>query len=178
MYRLRKRGMGDVLDPTSSGALKCGLFAGGVFNKACWCLEWPSLCGSADYVAAKVLADPSLIAAIQAPPTVGAPTGAALTTPPANAADAQAEVDAILAQQLADWNAQNAATIAQTKANLDQVAQNQPITCFFGTATQADDGTWSCVSSSTNWLLYGALAVGVLALVSMGGGGSARRYGR
>ena len=171
-YRF-KRGMGDVLNPSSAGQASCGLFAGGIFKKECWCLEYPSLCSSSDYVAARALADPSVYAALQAPPVVGSPAG---STPPADGAQAQAEVDAILAQQLAAWKAQNAATLAQTQANLDQVASEQPITCFLGNAVQGEDGTWTC-SSGPNWLLYGGLALGVFALVAIGGG-SPRRYGR
>ena len=162
-----------MLNPSSAGQASCGLFAGGIFKKECWCLEYPSLSSSSDYVAARALADPSVYAALQAPPVVGAPTG---STPPADAAQAQAQIDEILAQQLAAWKAQNAATLAETQANLDRIASEQPqVTCFFGTATQAEDGTWSC--GGTNWLLYGGIALGVFALVAIGGG-SPRRYGR
>lgn len=156
-----KRGMGDVLNPTAGTALDCGLFAGGVFRKECWCMSWPSLCSQADYVASRALADPSVYAALQAPPVVGAPTGSALTVPPASGAEAQAQVDAIIAQQQAAWDAQNSATMGQTQSGLDQFAAD-----------------FTAATSGTNWMLYGVLAiVGVFALVSVGGG-SARRYGR
>lgn len=160
MYRLRNRGIGDVLNPTAGTALDCGLFAGGVFNKACWCLQWPSLCSQADYVAARALADPSVYAAIQQPPPVGAPTGAVLTTPPASGEQAQAQVDAILAQQVADWQAQNMGTMQQTQSGLDQFAAD------FKVAT-----------AGISWWIWLAGGLGVFALVAVSGG-SPRRYGR
>lgn len=161
MYRIRSQaGMGDILNPTAGTALNCGLFAGGVFKKECWCLEYPSLCSEADYVASRALADPSVYAALQAPPVVGAPTGAALTTPPASGEQAQAQVDAILAQQVSDWQAQNMGTMQQTQSGLDQFAAD-----------------FQAATSGISWWLIGALGLGVFALVTVGGG-SPRRYGR
>lgn len=162
MYRSIFQGMGDVLNPTAGTALDCGLFAFGVFKPECWCLSYPSLCSKSDYTAAYTLAHPEVIAPIQAPPTVGAPAGSELTVPPASGQAAQQTVDELLAQQAADWQAQNAATIAQTQANLDQVgAQYDAITA----------------SSGIPWYWWLAGGLGVFALVAMGGG-SARRYGR
>ena len=156
-----KRGLGDVLNPTAGTALDCGLFAGGVFRKECWCMSFPSVCSQSDYVAARALADPSVYTPIMAPPAVGAPVGSVLTEDPGSGEQAQAQVDALLVQQQADWNAQNRQTIAETQAGLDQ----------FGADYKES-------TSGTNWLLYGVLAiVGVFGLVAVGGG-SARRYGR
>ena len=164
-YRIRRRGFG-VLNPTAGTALDCGLTAGGVFNKACWCLSWPSLCSAADYQAAYALANPGVYAPIQAPPTVQAPAGSAITVPPASGADAQATIDAVLAQQEAAAQAQNAATMQQTAANLQAAAQTQ---CPGATLVQNADGSWSC-PTSTNWLLYGAIALAAVFGLSMLGG--------
>lgn len=151
-------GMGDVLNPTAGTALDCGLFAGGVFKKECWCLDFPSLCSSADYQAAYALAHPEVYAAVQSPPTVGSPSG---SLPPASGVDAQAIIDAIIAQQKATQDAQASATMAQTAANLKQAAQTQ---CPTATLIDNGDGTFSC-PPGTNWWLIGGLAAGVLVLM-------------
>jgi hypothetical protein len=179
MYGLSSRGLADILNPTAGTSLNCGLFAGGVFNKACWCASFPSLCSSADYVATKALEDPSVYNTLMQPPVVGAPTGAALTLPPASGADAAATENALLSQQILDWQAQDRASLAQTQANLDQLAQSQPPFCPFSTPVQAADGSWSCGGGSTNWLLYGAIAVAaVLTLSSLNFSGAPRGYRR
>jgi hypothetical protein len=90
-----------------------------------------------------------------------APTGDVLTVPPASGEQAQATVDALVNQQMVDQQALNASQV--TSSWWDEVT-----------------GAVGSVSptSSTSWLLYGVLAVvGVIALVSVGGG-SPRRYGR
>ena len=165
-YRVRRRGFGDVLNPMAGTALDCGFFAGGIFNPACRCLSFPSTCSASDYAAAYALAHPSVYAPIQAPPTVQAPAGSALTVPPASGADAQATIDAVLAQQEAAAQAQNAATMQQTAANLQAAAQTQ---CPGATLIQNADGSWSC-PTSTNWLLYGAIALAAVFGLSMLGG--------
>ena len=157
-YRHTIRGMADVLNPTAGTALDCGLLAGGVFNKACWCLSWPSLCSDSDYRAAYALAHPEVYATLQPPPTVGSPGGGALSTPPASGAEAQVVVDDLIAQQNTAWQAQNAATLAQTQANLDAIPV--PSSSF----------------SMPLWLWL-AIGAGVLGLAAVGGG-SPRRYGR
>ena len=171
MYGLSSRGLADVLNPTAGTSLDCGLFAGGVFNKACWCASFPSLCSSADYVATKALEDPSVYNTLMQPPTVGAPTGAALTLPPASGADAAATENALLSQQILDWQAQDRASMAQTQSNLDALAKSQPPFCLLSTPVQAADGSWSCGGGSTNWLLYGATSGGTYpaALATPGG---------
>jgi hypothetical protein len=158
----RHRGLSDVLNPTAGSSLDCGLFAGGVFQKACWCLQFPSLCSSADYQAAVALANPDLVyAPIQQPPVVGAPTGTAATVAPASGQQAQETINQLLAEQMTAQQAGDAATVAQTQASLDAIAASQP-----------------SLASATNWWLYiGIAAVAVFALVAMGGG-SPRRYGR
>ena len=163
-YRVRRRGFGDVLNPTGGTALDCGLLAGGVFNPACWCLSFPSTCTASDLAAANALANPNVYAPVQAPPTVQAPVD--LTTPPSSGTDAAATVQALLVQQQAAWNAQNMATMQQTAANLKAAAQTQ---CPGSTLVQNADGSWSC-PSSTNWLLYGAIALAAVFGLSMLGG--------
>src|ERR1035437_1781774 len=130
MYGLSSRGLADVLNPTAGTSLNCGLFAGGVFQKACWCASFPSLCSSADYVATKALEDPSVYNTLMQPPVVGAPTGSALTLPPASGAQAAATETALLNQQILDWQAQDRASMAQTQSNLDALAKSQPPFCL------------------------------------------------
>jgi hypothetical protein len=91
--------------------------AGGVFNKACWCIQFPSMCSQSDYVAARALADPSVYDTLRQPPVVSAPAG---NTPPASGSDAQQTVDNLIAQQNAAWQAQNMQSMQETQANLNQ----------------------------------------------------------
>ena len=156
MYALR-RGFGDVLDPSAGTALDCGLFAGGVFNKACWCLQWPSLCSSDDYKAAYALAHPEVYSPILQPPAPPAVSAGVSDVPaPYSQDEYEAAVAGALAQQSGAWQAQNQATMDATAANLDAVAP----------------------PSSTNWALWGALAlVGVFGFVALAGG-TPGRYGR
>lgn len=155
----RRRGVGDVLNPTKGTALDCGLFNFGVFRQECWCLSFPSLCSQADYVASRQLADPSLIVAPSMPPAVGAPAGALLTTPPADAGQAQATIESLLSDQWEEWQAQNRATVAETAANTGRVeGEYQEVTGF-------------------PWYWWALGGLGVFAIATMGGG-SPRRYGR
>ena len=174
-----KRGLGSCAFPNNLSEAK-----------AQWCLTFPALCSTATIQAANALCSPDLVISpiLQPPavPAVGAGlspipapypcSDGSLATAAANCPAYSAAIDSVIAQQQAAWDAQNMATMKDTAANLSAINDANPPTCFFGTPTQAADGTWSC--GSTNWLLYGALAIGVVALVSMGGGGSARRYGR
>ena len=162
-YRMR-RGMRGVL--TAGTADPCALSQGGLFNKACWCWMFPALCTTAEYQATVGLMYPEeTYAPIQTPPVVGAPTGAALTVPPASGQQAAQTIDELLAQQETAWQAQNAATMAETQRNLDAIAAGK-------------DGDGSPTPSPTNWWLWiGVAAVGVFALATLGGG-SPRRYGR
>jgi hypothetical protein len=153
-----KHGLGDILNPTAGTAVDCGLFAGGFFNKTCWCLSFPSLCSQSDYVAARAVADPTVYNTLKEAPVVGAPAGAVLTTAPASGAQAQGTIDALVAQQNADWQAQNTASMQQTQSNLDQLAAEYP-------------------SAGVPWWVWVAGGVGLLAVVAIGGG-SPRRYGR
>jgi hypothetical protein len=168
MYRIRQEGMGgyDVLvDPLG-------------YAKAHWCLSFPTLCTKDNYQASMAYLQPSTIAPIQTPPVVTSPVGDPLTVPPADAAQAQALIDAQLAQQLQAWKDQNAATIAQTQANLDKAGTAYDMSCLVGSPVQNADGTWSCslLPAGTNWLLYGGIAAGVLGLLMIRGQGE--RSGR
>jgi hypothetical protein len=152
-------GMGDVLNPTAGTALDCGLFAGGVFSKACWCLSFPSLCSSETYQAAYALAHPEVYTPIPPAPGLPAVSGAYSSTP-----ESTAQYDAEVAQAWDQWklqaDTQNQAAIDQTAANLEAVAAGQP-------------SFWSSIPTWA-WV---ALGFGVFALVAAGGG-SPGRYGR
>lgn len=117
LMRNPTRGVGDVLNPTAGTALDCGLFAGGVFSKACWCLSFPQLCDTETYQAAYALAHPDVYAPVKAPPVVRAP---------GDSAPASATPDDILAQQTRDWQAQNRGTMNETYQNLQDVAASKP----------------------------------------------------
>lgn len=100
-----------------------------------------------------------IVRGVVAPP--GAPSGDALTVPPASGDDAQAVVDALLNQQLADQQKLNAGGVQSTW--WDEVTG--------GASAAADKAT------EFPWLLMGGLALGAFALVAVSGG-SPRRYGR
>jgi hypothetical protein len=132
-----KRGMGG-LTPAQYAACNDS-FLGGIWNPTCW----------------QSLNPPSTVA------PVGAPTGSALTVPPASGADAQATIDTLVNQQMTDQQALNAGAVQSS---------------WWDTVTGAVGSV--APDSGTSWLMYGVLAiVGVMAFVSIGGG-SARRYGR
>ncbi|HXU76433.1 MAG TPA: hypothetical protein VN794_07685 [Methylomirabilota bacterium] len=98
--------------------------------------------------------------------TPPAPTGKVLTTPPASESDAQAAVDALLNQQLEAQKELNAAGVESSW--VDRAASVVEDT--------ADDLN-PLKAGNTNWLLWGAVGLGVFALVAISGG-SPRRYGR
>lgn len=59
----RRRGLGDVLNPSAGTSLDCGFFAGGVFKPECWCYDFGSLCKAANpaaWAATMTLANPDL----------------------------------------------------------------------------------------------------------------------
>lgn len=105
------------------------------------------------------LSDANTYAPVQAPPVATSPTGPGLTVPPASGADAQATIDALIAQQNQAWKDQNAATMAQTSANLKAQAQSM---CPGETLVDNGDGTWSCPGS-------GGMSLTTLAMLAAGG---------
>ena len=136
-YRV-KRGMGRT---EAEDAVCKSSFAGGFFSPTCWSMLQPSTV---------------------APP--GAPTGDALTVAPASGEQAQATVDALLNQQLADQQAANAGTVTSSWWDT-----------LMGNTSAAGSAAVSTVTSPLLWL--GLAGLGIFAMVAMGGG-SARRYGR
>ena len=94
-------GLGDVLNPTAGSQLDCGLFAGGVFNPACWCLaSGGSLCTAAAYQAARGIAYPQDLYPNLNPPPAPAPPANIVT--PAAGTDptlSQGVIDDLLIQQ-------------------------------------------------------------------------------
>jgi hypothetical protein len=91
-----------------------------------------------------------------------APTGAALTVPPASGEDAAALAQSLSDQQVAAQQALNASGVQSSW--WDELT---------GGAYSAASGA---ASMTLPWIL-GAVGVGIFALVAFGGG-SARRYGR
>ena len=161
--------------------------------KAQWCLTFPALCSTATIQAANALCSPGqVISPILQPPAVGAVAGSlstlqvpypcsdgSLATAAVNCPAYSGAIDAVIAQQQIAWQGQNTATIAETQASLDAINAANPPTCLFGTATQADDGSWSCggLAGIPTWVWFGLAGVAAFAMVSAGGG-SPRRYGR
>lgn len=91
-----------------------------------------------------------------APP--GAPPVELWRVPPASGEEAQATVDALLNQQAEDQKALNAAGVSSSW--VDRISSG---------VVSAPGGV--------SWLMWGALGLGVFALVAVSGG-SPRRYGR
>jgi hypothetical protein len=165
----------------------CTIFANNTSEaKAYFCLTFPKLCSTADIQAANALCSPDqVISPILQPPAVAAVGGALSTLPggpypcsdgsmataATNCPAYSGAVDAVIAQQQTAWQAQNAATIAETQANLDAINAANPPFCLFGTATQADDGTWSCggLAGIPTWVWFGLAGVAAFAMVRPGG---------
>jgi hypothetical protein len=167
-----KRGMGSTADlPTSifGGPYHCEYAVNWAVNPACWKYSTTAW----DQMVQFGRPDSSVIAPPPAVPEAYGKTAA----PYDCAANPQGDpscpgYDAAVAVALA-------AGKAQTDANVQNFYANQPSVGPGCTGQYQDEnGDWQCPSGSTNWMLYGVLAiVGVVALTSIGGG-SARRYGR
>ena len=101
--------------------------------------------------------------------TPPAPTGSALTVPPASGQSAAALAQSLSDQQVAAQQAVNAAGV-QTSV-LDQASSG-----IVDTANAVADSFTAGLSSALPWILggFGVLVFGMVAM----GGGSARRYGR
>jgi hypothetical protein len=67
-----------------------------------------------------------------APPVVGAPTGSVLTVPPESGEQAQAVIDELIAQQMRDWQAQNAAEMAALNKKVNPMNTFWPIVVVAG----------------------------------------------
>ena len=137
--RFQERGMGRT--PAEDAVCKAS-FAGGFFSPTCWS---------------------ALVLSPVAPPP--APTGAALTTPPASGEEAQALVDSLVNQQLADQQALNAGNV-----------QSSWWDSLTGNTYSAASSVASGATSMLPWVL-GAIGLGIFAIVAIGSG-SPRRYGR
>lgn len=91
-----------------------------------------------------------------------------LVTPPSSGDAAQAEVDALVNQQLADQKALNASSITSNFWG-----------SVYGSASDAASGASSGLGlPNVNWWLVGGVAFGAVFLATALGGGSPRRYGR
>lgn len=153
-------GLGDVLNPTAGTQLDCGLFAGGVFNPACWCLSFPSLCSTETYQAAQGIANPSLVYSPVSPlpPPAAIPAGSVAALP--SVADAQSQTGAAIAAAAGQGQTNFQTTIDSTAYSLESIASTQP---GFG------------LSSIPSWLWI-VLGGGVFLL--MVSGPAPGRYGR
>jgi len=147
-YRIR-RGLGRTM--AEDATCKASLF-GGFFSPTCWTSLEPNPL---------------------APPP--APTGAALTTPPASGADAQATVDALLNEQM---RAQQALAAQQVQSS----AADQAASAVVDTAGAVSDAAESAANAlaapfGVPWWAWLAGGVGIFAFAALGSG-SPRRYGR
>lgn len=144
MYRVRS-GMGIAPAECSAGSFwckpstDCSQGAMWAAHPICWSMSadsWAKLAGAV------------------AP--VGAPTGAALTVPPASGADAQATVDALVNQQMLDQQAKNAAGVQSSW--WDGV--------LGGTAAAADSAA-GLIPTTPNLLLIGGIALAAVVGLSV-----------
>jgi hypothetical protein len=146
-------GLSLEMPMTPAGVSVCDSWAY-YLTPACWYLSRDTWADSTQFQPLQGAALPVAPAAIPAAYTATAPT-----------------VDEAAQQTTDSLNAAAAATQAATLA----AAQNQGTVCDTGETLAADGVT--CVSS-TNWALWGAVAlVGVFGFVALAGG-SPRRYGR
>jgi hypothetical protein len=145
-----KRGIGAATDVTGA-------------STSAYCNSWLSFMDPAcSTTLLNIFSSPSQIA----PPP--APTGSALTLPPASGEDAAALAQSLSDQQMRD---QQALAAAQVKSSWwDQVA---------GSAYQAGVAIdpFNPPGGGVSWLVWVAGGIGLIALAFMGGG-SPRRYGR
>jgi hypothetical protein len=137
MYGLR--GIGDTPGAFSTA---CG---GGLdaLNPSCWGTIWGSMTGS------------TAPASSVAPPP--APTGAALTTPPASEADAAALVQSIANQQ----------AVAQRALNAGQVQSSISDTVLGGASSATTAVTDAVTDPFSSWWLIGALAISFVILANL-----------
>jgi len=149
MYTVRPN---SGLGTSPPGVYDCSGAVSWLLSSSCWSQ-------TRDQWAAQYAAQLSPIA----PP--GAPTGSVLTVPPASGADAQATVDELLNQQLADQQAKNAAGV--TSSWWDTLLG----------APAAAGGAVASAFTMPTWAWIGLAGIAAFALVSAGGG-SPRRYGR
>jgi hypothetical protein len=179
MYRVRQsEGLGSCTFPNNLSEAK-----------AQWCLQFPSLCSTATYKAAVALCSPDTTLPQLTGPTSHLAVGEGLSTVPvpypcsdgslataaANCPAFSAAVDAVIADQQTAWDAANRAAMAAAQAHLDAIGTAQGQECLVGSPVQNADGTWSCSRlPGTNWLLYGGIAAGVLALLMIRGQGERR----
>ena len=156
MYAVR-RGLGGIVSLTPQAIANCA--GGGLkyyLDPLCWEYSPSAWNEMAAFKASNIATMPVAPEAIPAAYTATAPT-----------------VDEASQQES---NMLNAAA-RQTQANDLAASQNQAVVCGPGEVL-ADDGVSCYTPSSTNWALWGALAlVGVFGFVALSGG-SARRYGR
>ena len=147
----------DIVNQTPQAISNCsGSGWAYAFDPLCWGYSLSAWNQMAAYQASNLNTPPVAPAAIPAAYTATAPT----------VEEAQQQTTAAL----------NAAA-AQTQQNNLAASQNQPTVCDSGEVL-ADDGVTCYTPSSTNWALWGALAlVGVFGAVALSGG-SPRRYGR
>lgn len=168
MYGLSSRGMGGVeVLPTvmlpigiSTGTpYHCEYTMNWLVNPRCWQYSpstWASM----------------IAGNLAAPP---APTGAALTTPPASGADAAALAQSLANQQLV---AQNAIDAAQVQSSGLDVASSAIVDTADAAAAAAKAAADSLLNpGGLSLMVWLALGLGVFGIVAFGGG-SARRYGR
>ena len=147
----------DIVNQTPQAIANCsGSGWAYAVDPLCWGYSLAAWNQMAAYQASNLNTSPVAPAAIPAAYTSVAPTVA------------EAE------QQTTD--SLNAAAAATQAANL-AASQNQPMVCDAGEVLDSD-GVTCYTPSSTNWALWGAVAlVGVFGFVALAGG-SPRRYGR
>lgn len=140
MMAYRRAGMGACACPSPQGVPN-------ILNSCCWDQWWNG----------------------PTPRTVAPPKAPAdLITPPASGQDAQATVDDLVNQQLADQKALNAGSMSTSWWG-----------SVYGSAADAASGASSGLGlPNVNWWLVGGVAFGAIFLATALGAGGPRRYGR
>jgi hypothetical protein len=106
--------------------------------EAKWCTTFPSMCSAETYAASRALLDPSTYAAMPRPPIPGYPSEGQTS-------------DALLAEQMREWQTRNQVAMQETQANLDRYRSDYE--------RENDD------TAGLSWLLWLAGGLAVAGLV-------------
>ena len=151
----------DILNPAAGTSLNCGLLAGGIFNSACWCAQFPSLCLGSNATPADVAA----ASAAANNPSIYAPNLIPEPRPPVDVAAYGTTAAPYTVDQFNAAISQDLGT-AKGGSNLDMQAYYDQIGANVGAATYAQPGDGSGSGFSLTTLLLVA-AGGVLLFAVM-----------
>jgi hypothetical protein len=139
-----------MIAPTNRDAVNCADFftwPPNIFNPDCYAITWAKLFGDpAQKAAAYGATSPEVIyTQMPMPPAPGAPTGSALTVPPADGTSAAAAVDRILARQKAAWDAAARDAMSETAGAIAAAGRNPGL---FGSLDSLSPTTWFLIGTA------------------------------